>query len=246
MNRLGLLGFPLGHSFSPNWWKVHFENLALSDTWSYQLFEVSDFEQALPLLKTIQGLRGFNVTIPYKERVLEFCTELSDEVKFIGAANTIKVMPNYAFKAFNTDGPALRSIIEVQTKAMTLESAIILGTGGSGKAASFACESLGIPFIKVSRFDKKGDWTYQNLPAELIKACDLIIQTTPLGMYPNEDAMPPLPIQYLRKGQLLIDLIYRPAETLLMKEAQKRGVRTINGMAMLELQAKLAWEIFKN
>ena len=246
MNRLGLLGYPLGHSLSPEKWQARFQQSGLANDWSYSLFEVEHPDRIIPYLRGIEDLRGFNITIPYKELFLKHCHYLSPEAASIGAVNTVKVLENGHFSGFNTDAPALKAVIEGLIPHPFEISALILGTGGSSKAAEWACKNLGITYTLVSRSTKPNTLTYTALTEEIVSEKDLIIQTTPLGMYPNVEAMPEIPLNGLRKGQFLIDLIYNPEVTLLMREAANRGVKAVNGMQMLQIQADLAWEIFKN
>ncbi len=245
MNKLGLLGYPLGHSRSPEKWNARFKNLGIDNSWSYSLFEVAQPENVLPFLKSIDGLKGFNITIPYKEFAVGLCQKLSTEAQSIGAVNTIKVTDSGEFWGFNTDAPALKVVIESFVNEPKGKSALILGTGGSSKAAIWACKSLGILFTLVSRTGSADTISYIDLTDDFISQQDIIIQATPIGMYPKTDEMPQIQVNGFRKGQFLIDLIYNPEVTLLMQEASKRGVEVTNGMQMLEIQADLAWEIFK-
>jgi shikimate dehydrogenase len=192
-------------------------------------------------------LCGLNVTLPYKEQVLQYLDELDPVAKKIGAVNVIKIQ-NGKLKGFNTDSDAFFETIEKWLPKNKTFNALILGSGGSSKAAQQALTKLGINFKVVSRHKEKGDYSYEEInsnPKE-IAASHLIINTTPLGMHPNENAVPPLELEHLTKDHYVYDLIYNPARTQLLQKAEMRGATIKNGLEMLHVQAEKSWQIWNN
>lgn len=236
MNKYGLIGYPLSHSFSPGYFAKKFEDLAISDA-DYGLYPLESIDEVEPLF---DRLKGINVTIPYKEQVIPYLTELSEEAKEIGAVNTIKVKGGIV-KGFNTDVYGFeKSLLPLLHKEV--KSALVFGTGGAAKAVWYVLEKLGITFRKVSR--TKGDILYSQLDNEIVADNHLLINTTPLGMSPNIESCPDMPYDAVSNSHILYDLVYNPSETLFLKNGKKAGSIIKNGYEMLELQADRSWEIW--
>ena len=250
MNLYGLIGYPLTHSFSKKYFSEKFEKEAISDC-RYELFEIIDIKDFPSIIKNNPDLKGLNVTIPHKEAVMEWLDELDEPVKKIQAVNVIKVS-NGKLKGYNSDYHGFRTSLEKfisQDQPLELikickgMKALVLGTGGASKAVKAALEDLNIEFNTVSRSKGLADFTYQEIK-ENIASYQLIINTTPLGMYPAIDACPDLAYEKINKDCFLFDLVYNPQETLFLKKGRANGARTKNGLEMLYLQAEKAWEIW--
>ena len=242
----GLIGNPLGHSFSPGYFNEKFlcENLPNRQ---YKLFPLIHAQDIIGLLNQNPEIEGLNVTIPYKREIIDFLDELDPIAAKIGAVNTIKVIRSSKgiyLKGYNTD------IVGFQYSCSGLRKkikAIVLGTGGSAKAINFVLNQLQIPYFSVSREPKKSnEIRYDDLNEDLVKNHHLIINTTPVGMAPNIDKCPQFPFQYLSPDHFLFDLIYNPAETQFLKKGLQQGASIQNGALMLELQAERSWEIWNS
>lgn len=245
MKTYGLIGFPLGHSFSRGYFTNKFNLQHIEAT--YMNFPIPSVEGIRDLLEQNAGIAGLNVTIPYKEQIISFIDELDAEAAKIGAVNVIKITWNNDkpfLKGYNSDVVGFtRSLSSILKPCHS--SALVLGTGGAAKAITHGLISLGIPFCYVSRTPKaQHHLSYDNLTNELISKHKLIINTSPLGMYPNINDCPPIPYDALGNEHLVYDLIYNPEQTLFMKMAAERGATTKNGLEMLELQAEEAWRIW--
>jgi shikimate dehydrogenase len=236
--KFGVLGKSLPHTYSP---QIH---KAFAD-YEYTVLERSE-EQVKALFEGAEGLDGFNVTIPYKKLAASLCTELSDEVRELGAANTIVRLPDGGFKGYNTDVYGFDQLLNRALNGKTINHALVLGTGGASKAVQYVLKQKGIPFSTVSRSAEKGDYTYDTLSDEILRQNHLIINTTPLGMAPQVDTFPDLHYQALSGKHILIDLIYNPKETAFMELGKTWGAKVYNGMQMFEEQAKKTWEIFND
>jgi shikimate dehydrogenase len=242
MNLYGLIGFPLTHSFSKKYFTEKFEKEGIKDS-AYELFEIKDIKDLPSIVKNNPDLKGLNVTIPHKEAVLEFMDELDEPVKNIRAVNVIKVS-NGKLKGYNSDFHGFKgSLIQFLPKD-TKVKALVLGTGGAAKAVKAALEDLKIHYWNVSRTAGEDILGYEQLDKDIIKSFKLIINTTPVGMYPNMEECPPIPYEFLTKDHYLFDLVYNPEETLFMKKGKQAGARTKNGLEMLYLQAEKAWDIW--
>ncbi len=242
MKKLGLIGYPLSHSFSKKYFEDKFENENIKN-YSYKLFELKELEEFVDLIKNNPDIEGLNVTIPYKEKILNFVDEVDEMVKKIGAANTLKIK-NGKIKAFNTD------IIGFEKSFIPLlrpyhKKALILGTGGASKAVSYVLKKYSIPHLFVSREKMDSDTIrYQNINNQLLKEYKIIINTTPVGTYPNINEKPKIPYHLCGKEHFFYDLIYNPGKTRFLKEAEKKGATLSNGLNMLKLQAEEAWKIW--
>jgi shikimate dehydrogenase len=246
MKVFGLIGKPLTHSFSPAYFREKFsrENLPECD---YRLFPLDDISDLPELLRNNPQIKGLNVTIPYKTDVIGLLDTLDETAQQIGAVNTIKItrQNNALFlKGYNTDSFGfLHSCEGLQNN----NNALIIGTGGSAKAVQYALQSLGIQYLSVSRNPSGAkEISYHDLTAEVLNRYKLLINTTPLGMFPNTLEAPPLPYAHIGNGHFLFDLIYNPPETLFMAKGKAAGAKIQNGELMLELQAERAWEIWNS
>lgn len=237
----GLIGYPLSHSFSPKWFT---EKFAAEDIDAlYKAYPLEHVEDILDLLSNYP-LKGLNVTIPYKESVTGFLDTLSPEAKAIGAVNCIDIR-NGKRTGHNTDIIGFeQSLIPLLQPHHT--KALVLGSGGAAKAVNYVLDKLGIERRSVSRNKTENTLTYQDLTEEIIKQHTLIINTTPLGMSPNEDYAPPIPYNNLTEQHLLYDLIYNPSETKFLRLGKANGAQTKNGHEMLILQAEASWKIWNN
>lgn len=242
-SQFGLLGYPLGHSFSKSYFEKKFEELALPQ-YTYHLFEFPDLNNLKEKLSAYPHLKGFNITIPFKQTILPFCDQLSAEAKAIGAVNCIKI-ENAIWTGYNTDYFGFKQSIKPFLDP-THQMALVLGSGGSAKAVKYALESVGVEVYTVSSSLPASEkvLTYKDLNQHVFNAFKLIVNSTPLGMYPHIDQAPPIPYEYLNATHLCYDLIYNPEETRFLKEAKKQGAIAINGLSMLHLQAEKSWEIW--
>jgi shikimate dehydrogenase len=240
MRTFGLIGFPLTHSFSVKYFAEKFVREGILDC-VYKNFPLHSIGDFATLLKE-ENLSGLNVTIPYKESVIDYLDEIDAAAASIGAVNCIKITDG-KLKGYNTDvfgfAESLKNYLgDIRPRAL------ILGTGGSSKAISFALDQLDISFHFVSRQKKTDQLTYQELTADIIRDHTLIINTTPLGMFPDTEAAPDLPYTALTGDHYLYDLIYNPEETLFLREGRLNKAHTKNGLEMLYLQAEKNWEIW--
>lgn len=245
MNRLGLIGFPLGHSFSRKYFTEKFAQENIRD-FSYSLFEIESLDNFREWAFSIEGLHGLNVTIPYKVTIIPFLDELSEEAAAIGAVNTIKLEGN-KFIGFNTDARGFESsfIHETTNRELEKEPCLILGSsGGAAKAVEYILKKNNYPFTRVSRHETEHTITYAEVNKQTLREHPIIINCTPLGMYPNVEAKPDLPYSALTPRHHLYDLIYNPLETAFLKAGMRSGASTQNGLKMLRLQAEFAWHIW--
>lgn len=247
MIKLGLIGYPLGHSFSKTYYLSKFqkENIKEIDYDLYALENIKEFEL---LYKEDSTFKGFNVTIPHKISVLTYLTELSEEAKKIGAVNCITIKTENSktiLKGYNTDAHGFEESIKPLIKE-NHQKALVLGNGGAAKAVLYTLDKLKIPFLIVSRTKENGDITYEDINEQLLNEYNIIINCSPVGTFPNIDQCPNIPYQYITNQHLLYDLIYNPEETLFLKNGKENGAITKNGYEMLVLQAEKNWEIWKN
>lgn len=248
MTIYGLIGFPLTHSYSKKYFTEKFLKEDISDC-NYELFELKSVDELPGLLKSHKRLKGLNVTIPYKQDVIPFLDDLDEaSAKRVGAVNTIKVYADGSTKGFNTDYYGFKqSLLEwFDRKAVSVKGiqALVLGNGGAAKAVKAALDDLSIPYQVVSRTPEEGQLNYDQLTESTINEHLLIINTTPLGMYPKTDTYPPIPYDLLGRDHLLYDLVYNPEDTLFLKNGAEKGAATHNGLKMLYLQAEKAWSIW--
>lgn len=245
MDKYGLIGYPLGHSFSRNYFNEKFRNERIDA--EYDNFEIPSIENFKEVLETTPNLRGLNVTIPYKEEVIRYLDELSPEARAIGAVNVIRVThkgSKTVLKGFNSDVIGFTRSIESMLEPLH-RKALILGTGGAAKAVDYGLKSLGLGTLFVSRTARSGVITYNDVTPDLIRSHKVIVNCTPLGMYPHVDSCPPLPYEAMDSHTLLYDLLYNPDETLFMQKGRQQGAITKNGLEMLLLQAFASWEMWQ-
>ncbi len=243
MKRYGLIGHPLKHSYSKDFFTGKFEYEGLDCR--YQNFDLKTIEELHEVLERYPDLYGFNVTIPYKEAIIPLLDEIDTVAKEVGAVNVVKITDG-KLKGYNTDVYGFTLLLERALKGREIGHALVLGTGGASKAVQYALKQKGIPCSTVSRSAEKGHHTYDTLTDDILRQSHLIINATPLGMFPQIDNFPDLHYQALSKNHILIDLIYNPKETAFMELGKTWGAKVYNGMQMFEEQAKQTWEIFNS
>lgn len=241
--RFGLIGRNISYSFSKGYFTKKFNELGLN-THSYENFDIQEIGQFKDLLQQNPTIKGFNVTIPYKEQIIPFLTNLEEEAKNIGAVNTIKVGRDGTV-GYNTDAHGFhRSIAPYLEKHHT--HALILGTGGASKAIAYVFKKIGIAFTFVSRNPRTEQLNYSDLDRELMLKNTVLINCTPLGTYPDVGNRPDIPYQFITQKHLLYDLIYNPDKTEFLRLGEHSGAKIVNGSKMLEFQAEKAWEIWNS
>jgi shikimate dehydrogenase len=242
----GLIGGTVSHSFSKAYFDEKFFREGLRD-YHYELFPLNNITEIESLLKDTKGLSGLNVTIPYKEQVLKYLDEIDGFAKQIGAVNVIRIKEG-KLQGFNTDSDAFLETLEKWLPKDKTFKALILGTGGSSKAVVEALKRSKIKYKLVSREAKKGVLTYDDLAADPkhLTSSNLIINTTPLGMSPNTETMPPIEYEHINSDHYVYDLIYNPARTMFLQKAEMRGCTIKNGLEMLHVQAEKSWRIWNN
>ncbi len=236
-----MIGYPLTHSFSKKYFTEKFQRENIPNC-RYENFPIASIEEFPSLIQSQSLLVGLNVTIPYKEEVIHFLDDLDGTAKEIGAVNTIMKV-NGKLIGYNTDVYGfMHSIKNLLQPAHS--SALILGTGGSSKAVAFGLEKMGIEYDFVSRNPDEKELRYEELDESVLHHYKVVINTTPLGMFPEVDVCPPIPYEYLTPSHLLFDLIYNPEETLFLKKGKERRAKIKNGLEMLQLQAEKSWKIW--
>ena len=246
MQKYGLVGYPLKHSFSIGYFNEKFTSEMIEA--EYMNFEIPDINNFPEIIQANPNLHGLNVTIPYKEKVIPYLDELDKQTAAIGAVNVIKIIRNKGGKpkliGYNSDIIGFTQSIQPLLQSHH-KKALILGTGGASKAVFHGLKNLGIEAKFVSRTARFGMLTYEELNAEIIKEYTVIVNCTPVGMYPKVDACPDIPYEAITSEHLLYDLLYNPNITLFMKKGEAKGAVTKNGLEMLLLQAFAAWEIWQ-
>ncbi|MDE5745473.1 MAG: shikimate dehydrogenase [Paramuribaculum sp.] len=242
----GLIGYPLGHSFSQDFFNKKFDSEGIDAR--YMNFEIEDIGELMEVVAQYPNLRGLNVTIPYKEQVIPYMDEMDENAAKIGAVNVIKFIGKGAslkFKGYNSDligfTDSIAPLINDQRR-----KALILGTGGAAKAVNCGLQNLGVETTFVSRSERPGGLTYSQLTPEIMAEHKVIVNTTPLGMYPHIDECADIPYDSLTPEHLCYDLLYNPDVTLFMRKAAEFGAETKNGLEMLLLQAFAAWQIWND
>ncbi|CCY80290.1 shikimate dehydrogenase [Prevotella sp. CAG:1185] len=246
MDKYGLIGYPLGHSFSKSYFNEKFENEKIDA--EYINFEIPTLDSLPEILASNPELKGLNVTIPHKEKVISYLDSISPEARAIGAVNVIRVDHkgnNTFLKGFNSDVIGFTKSIEPLLERFH-KKALILGTGGASKAINFGLKSLGLETVFVSRFERPGTIQYSQITPDIIQEYNVIVNCTPCGMYPHIDECPQLPYDAITSKNLLYDLLYNPDETLFMKKGALHGATVKNGLEMLLLQAFASWEFWHN
>ena len=237
MKHFALIGYPLGHSLSAKYFSEKFEREGICA--DYTPLALECVEDILPYC---EQLSGFNVTIPHKQAIIPFLSAISEEAEAVGAVNCVKVTSE-GLVGYNTDIVGIRRSLE----GIALEGAkaLILGTGGASKAVQYVLREGGAEVAVVSRSKGVSDLTYEDLTAEVIRSCDIIINTTPLGMFPNIDNAPELPYSALSAKHTLFDCVYNPRETKFLRLGAEQGAQTIDGMRMFISQAEASWKIWR-
>ena len=244
MKLFGLIGFPLGHSFSASYFGEKFSNEGIEAV--YKNFVLKDIDEFQELVKNEPDLMGLNVTVPYKEKVIPFLDGLSQTALTIQAVNTIcfcRRDNRLALAGHNTDVIGFERSLKEHMKP-NHTSALVLGTGGSSKAIIFVLNELGIAFKKVSRSRGEDRISYSELTSGHLKEHSLIINTSPSGMYPDVESYPDIPYNELTPDHLLFDLVYNPEKTIFLSRGEKMGAAIVNGHDMLHYQAEASWEIW--
>lgn len=240
----GLIGYPLGHSFSKGYFTHFFEQQEIDA--EYKNFELPSIEALPTILNDEPALRGFNVTIPYKQQVIPYLHELDTAAETIGAVNVVKVTrcnDHIYLKGYNTDVIGFSDSISPLLQSHHTH-ALILGTGGASKAVAYALQQLGLGIQYVSRTSREGILSYDELTPEIMARHTVIVNTTPLGMHPKTDECPPLDYTQITSRHLLFDVVYNPEKTLFLQSGEQAKATICNGMAMLIGQAKAAWRIW--
>lgn len=243
MKLYGLIGYPLGHSFSKKYFTEKFEREKFSDC-SYELFPIRSITELSSILNTNPALKGLNVTIPYKEQVLEYVTKTTAAVQEIGAANTIKIEGS-SLMAYNTDVIGFENSFSKKLKP-DQKKALVLGTGGASKAVQYVLRKLSIDFLLVSRNEesKYGIINYSEIDETIVNDFPIIVNCTPVGMYPNIHDCPAIPYQFISEKHYFFDLIYKPEKTMFLQKGEQKGAVIENGYDMLVIQAEESWKIW--
>jgi len=244
MDKYGLIGYPLGHSFSIGYHNQRFTDEGINA--KYVNFEITTIDQLNEVLSQNPDLKGLNVTIPYKEKVMPFLDYISPEARSIGAVNVIRVIhngQNIELRGYNSDVIGFTQSIEPMLEKHHTK-ALILGTGGASKAVAYGLHSLGLETVFVSRYERPGTIQYTSITPEVVQEYTVIVNCTPLGMFPKINECPLLPYDSLTERNILYDLIYNPDETLFMQKGLARGAQVKNGLEMLLLQAFASWEFW--
>ena len=249
----GLVGKKLGHSFSKDYFTEKFRLNNLN--YSYQNIEIQNIEDIIPYIKEHKNLKGFNVTVPYKEEIIPFLDDIDITAKEVGAVNTVKIYDDGSLKGFNTDVVGFEKIFEEtqrhrDAETQSFNNALILGSGGASKAVQYVLKKKGIPYKIVSRKlgmrNEELGISYEEVNIRGFEPYSIIINATPVGMFPNVDECLELPYSTIESRHIFIDLIYNPEETLFMKKGKAQGAAAYNGMTMLHIQAEAAWNIWRN
>ncbi|MBL7798166.1 MAG: shikimate dehydrogenase [Saprospiraceae bacterium] len=246
MRRYGLIGYPLGHSFSKRFFEEKFAREGIADA-RYDLFPLPDIRRLPELIAEYPDLCGLNVTIPHKQTVMRFLHKLDETTRAVGAVNTIRIRDG-RLTGFNTDVTGFEQSLAnwPAFRRCKPARACILGTGGAAGAVAYVLRKMQVGYVFVSRQPAgENQISYEALNALSAADFDLIVNTTPLGMYPEVDACPPVPFGIFDARHLVYDLVYNPAETVLLRHAGTTGASVKNGLEMLHLQAEAAWNIWQ-
>ena len=243
MNNYGLIGKSLSHSFSKSYFEKRFKEKHLEEHY-YHNFDIESLEDFKHIIQSTPNLKGLNVTMPYKESILPFLDQLSPEAEEIKAVNCIKIL-NSKLIGFNTDvygfAQSIKPFLDVNH-----QRALVLGTGGASKAVAYTLKKIGVEVYYITSSGKKNDnsFFYHEINDRVMEAFKLIVNTTPLGMHPEENTCPNLPYDLFTEQHLAYDLIYNPSETLFLQKAKQKNAMVVNGLSMLQLQAEKSWEIW--
>ncbi|MGN0029964.1 MAG: shikimate dehydrogenase family protein [Marinilabiliaceae bacterium] len=241
MKRYGLIGFPLGHSFSQKYFTQKFSVERIDAR--YDLFPLQSIGELPKLLEDVDNFAGFNVTIPYKQEVMAFLDDLDEQSRQIGAVNVVKISyvdGKRVLKGYNSDAYGFTESIRPMLDA-SHKRALVLGSGGASKAVVYSLRRLGISPVIVSRHQAEGMLTYGDLDSDIMKDYTVIVNASPVGMSPKVDTCPDIPYDMLTPVHVCFDLVYNPEETLFLHKAKEKGAAVKNGLEMLHLQAEGAW-----
>lgn len=242
-SRFGLIGRNISYSFSKGYFTKKFIELGL-ETHSYENFDLQEIGQFKDLIEQGHTIKGFNVTIPYKEKIIPFLSDLDEEARNIGAVNTINIEKGRTI-GYNTDAYGFQRSITPYLMEHH-KHALILGTGGASKAIAYVFKKMGIPYTFISRTPDQKQLNYSDLDKELLQGSTILINCTPLGTYPDIHNKPDIPYHFITPKHLLYDLIYNPEKTEFLRLGEQAGAKIINGSKMLEFQAERAWEIWNS
>ena len=238
MKKYGLIGKKLGHSFSPSFFQAYFKEHSINAR--YDLIELDSLEK---VREAISDFHGCNVTIPYKEEIIPYLDALSDEARAIGAVNVIEISEGILV-GHNSDAHGFHQSIKPFLTNLH-ERALILGTGGASKAVSHVLKKIGLDVFYISRNPiGENQFSYEEINQQMISSCKIIVNTTPVGMYPDSDALIPMPYEFLTDEHLLVDLVYNPRKTRFLSEGEANGATILNGETMLKEQALKAYRIW--
>jgi shikimate dehydrogenase len=246
MREFGLIGYPLGHAYSQKYFEDKFKSMGITDA-KYKLFPISEISKIHNIISSQPNLLGLNITTPYKELIIPYLNELDETILRLGTVNTIKITREgglTSLKGYNTDVFGLHKTFE-NLNFPEGSKALIFGSGGSGKTVSFVLRERGINSTNVSRNPENlKQMSYSNITEAVIKHHNIIINASPVGMFPKNDTCPPIPYEHITDKHFCIDLVYNPAQTLFLKKCAEKGALTVNGLTMLYEQADKAWEIW--
>ena len=241
----GLIGHPLSHSFSQQYFRDKFDQLNL-EGYDYQLFDLADIEEVNDLISSHPNIAGLNVTIPYKQQIIPYLTQLDESAHKVGAVNVVHLQDQERI-GYNSDYYGFKQSLENWLPS-SLEgiAALVLGTGGASKAVIATLTDLEIPFQLVSRTKNTENLCYEDLKTneQILATHHLVVNTTPVGMFPHDQECPEIPTDWLDEEHYIYDLVYNPVKTMLLKLAEQRGAQIKNGLEMLHLQAEKSWEIW--
>ncbi|MBP1673218.1 MAG: shikimate dehydrogenase [Bacteroidetes bacterium] len=242
-----LIGKSLTHSFSPVYYNSYFSYHGMDD-YIYKTIEIDHIEEIISILKSNPKIEGFNVTLPYKEAIIPFLDKISRTAKIIGSVNVVKVVREngqFELHGYNTDYKGFESMFKVlKNRNIENKKSIILGSGGVSRSVQYVLQKQGVPFLVISRIKKDQCISYEELTREIVMNHKVIINCTPLGMFPNIQEKPPINYDFIGSGHFLMDLIYNPEQTQFMKEGLYRASKVMNGMQMFMIQAKESLKIF--
>lgn len=238
----GIIGYPLSHSFSPAYFNEKFAREKIDA--QYKAFELPDIHYFGEILKNHPNLKGLNITLPHKQTIIDQLDALSAEAAEIGAVNCIDIRDGI-LKGYNTDAIGFERSFSPLLKEQH-KKALVLGTGGAAQAVKYVLEKLNITYLNVSRKKSAATITYEEIDGKLLEEYTIIINTTPLGMYPHVKQTPDIPFVLICRNHLLYDLVYNPEETRFLSLGKAQKATVTNGMEMLELQAEVSWEIWNS
>ncbi|MCX6185685.1 MAG: shikimate dehydrogenase [Bacteroidetes bacterium] len=251
MFQFGLIGYPIKNGFSKDFFTKKFNELGLIG-YSYRNFPIPDIKLVKDMLVFHPTIEGFNVTIPYKQSIIPYLNEIDKSAKDVEAVNCVKVIRNsktpdeYKLIGYNTDVYGFElSLLSFVKDIITIKKAIVLGNGGASKAVQYVLKKLGVKIIIVARQSNNDCIVYDELSKEIIESSQLIVNCTPVGMYPNMDNLLPFPFEFLNNTHYCYDLIYIPEESSFLRESKSYGAASKNGLEMLHLQAEKSWEIWE-